>query len=300
MKEEAFLGIDIGGGSLRGTLINRNGEIFAESRLDTNPTWNNSEFLENVSKLVSGLDSTRMSGIGIGTPGPVDIERGVIFHSANLVNLQNVPLVAFLEEKFSIPVVMNNDANCAALGEYHFGSGKGVESLLVFTLGTGLGAGWVWKGEIFNGFKGNGMELGHTTIVLDGAVCGCGQKGCAESYFSARGFLNRYKEKTGVTLDSAADFFQRVRKNESDALEILNFGIKVFAECIRNAVHSVNPEKILLLGGLTASYDLFETPLKTRLKEILFPVLFNQLSLECGGKVAGSLGAACLAFQRKK
>jgi glucokinase len=291
-----FLGIDIGGGSIKATLTDREGQILEESKLQTNPNWENHEFLENLASLISSFLSHSISGIGIGSPGPIDIERGIIHYSANLVNLKDVHLVSYLQERFSLPVFLNNDANCAALGEYYFGAGQGVENLLVFTLGTGLGAGWVWKGELFNGYMGNGMELGHTTVVMDGALCGCGKRGCAESYFSARGLLNRYEEKSGVHLDSAYSFFELVRKKEPLAVSILEFGVRVFAECIRNVVHTINPEKIILLGGLTASYDLFEEKLKTRLQEIIFSVLYTRLKIELGGKVAGSLGAASLAF----
>jgi len=291
-----FLGIDIGGGSIKATLTDREGQILEESKLQTNPNWENHEFLENLVSLISSFLSHSISGIGIGSPGPIDIERGIIHYSANLVNLKDVHLVSYLQERFSLPVFLNNDANCAALGEYYFGAGQGVENLLVFTLGTGLGAGWVWKGELFNGYMGNGMELGHTTVVMDGALCGCGKRGCAESYFSARGLLNRYEEKSGVHLDSAYSFFELVRKKEPLAVSILEFGVRVFAECIRNVVHTINPEKIILLGGLTASYDLFEEKLKTRLQEIIFSVLYTRLKIELGGKVAGSLGAASLAF----
>jgi len=291
-----FLGIDIGGGSIKATLTDREGQILEESKLQTNPNWENHEFLENLASLISSFLSHSISGIGIGSPGPIDIERGIIHYSANLVNLKDVHLVSYLQERFSLPVFLNNDANSAALGEYYFGVGQGVENLLVFTLGTGLGAGWVWKGELFNGYMGNGMELGHTTVVMDGALCGCGKRGCAESYFSARGLLNRYEEKSGVHLDSAYSFFELVRKKEPLAVSILDFGVRVFAECIRNVVHTINPEKIILLGGLTASYDLFEEKLKTRLQEIIFSVLYTRLKIELGGKVAGSLGAASLAF----
>jgi len=291
-----FLGIDIGGGSIKATLTDREGQILEESKLQTNPNWENHEFLENLASLISSFLSHSISGIGIGSPGPIDIERGIIHYSANLVNLKDVHLVSYLQERFALPVFLNNDANCAALGEYYFGAGQGVENLLVFTLGTGLGAGWVWKGELFNGYMGNGMELGHTTVVMDGALCGCGKRGCAESYFSARGLLNRYEEKSGVHLDSAYSFFELVRKKEPLAVSILEFGVRVFAECIRNVVHTINPEKIILLGGLTASYDLFEEKLKTRLQENIFSVLYTRLKIELGGKVAGSLGAASLAF----
>ncbi|MCX7999003.1 MAG: ROK family protein [Leptospiraceae bacterium] len=292
-----YLGIDIGGGSIKATLLNSKKEIDLQDFTSTNSNWTNSEFLEAVLNLIKKFPIEKISGIGIGTPGPLDIEEGVIFHSANLQNLKNVPLKNFLKSHFNIPIFINNDANCAALGEYYFGNGKGVNSLLVVALGTGLGAGWVYEGKLFNGYKGNGMELGHTTIVYQGAVCGCGKRGCAESYFSTRGLLGRYFEKTGIKLQIAQEFFDKVRNKEERALEVFQQGIEIFAECLRNVIHTINPAKIVLVGGLTNSYDLIEPLLKAYLQKILFPELWNYVIIEKGGSVAGSLGAASLLFQ---
>ncbi|MCB1177259.1 MAG: ROK family protein [Leptospiraceae bacterium] len=294
---DLFLGIDIGGGSIRGSLLDSEGKLHAEDKITTNREWNNSEFLNNTTELISKFTSHhQFEAIGIGSPGPLNIEEGKILHSANLINLKDVPIKKTLEEKFKKKVYLNNDANCAALGEYHFGSGKGSQSMVIFTLGTGLGSGWILNGKLFNGYNGNAFEIGHTTVVLGGAICGCGKKGCAESYFSARGFLNRYKDKTGKELESAAEFFDLASKGEKNALEILDFGTECFAEAIRNVVHTVNPDKIVLVGGLTQSYSLFGDKLNSFLKNKTFPELYNHFKLELGQNVAGSFGAASLCF----
>ncbi len=298
MKDDQalYLGIDIGGGSVRGVLINREGQLFAENKISTNREWTNSEFLEELIRLIETFQNHKFESIGIGTPGPLSINEGIIHHSANLVNLVQVPIVSTLQKKFPQKILLNNDANCAALGEYHFGKGKGSQSLLVLALGTGLGAGWVQNGNLFNGFNGNGFELGHVTVQMNGALCGCGQKGCVESYFSARGFLNRYKDHTGVMLDSAKIFFEKVELGEEIAEKIFSEGLEALAESIRAAVHLVNPDKIVLVGGLTQSYHLMEKPLQAHLKNKIFPELYNHFHLEVGGNIAGSFGAASLCF----
>lgn len=291
-----YLGIDIGGGSIKAALLNSKKEIEQEHSLKTNPNWTNEEFLSSILEIIKKFPKEKISGIGIGTPGPLDIEEGIIFHSANLKNLKQVPLKAFLSKHYSIPIIINNDANCAALGEYYFGNGKGVNNLLVIALGTGLGAGWVYEGKLFNGYKGNGMELGHTTIVYKGALCGCGKRGCAESYFSTTGLLGRYYEETQVSLKTAQEFFDKVRSGEIAAKKVFQLGIEVFAECLRNVIHTINPDKIILVGGISNSYDLIESPLKEYLQKILFPELWKHTILEKGLNVAGSLGAASLLF----
>ncbi len=292
-----YLGIDIGGGSIKATLLNQKLEVLQQESLVTNPNWTNEEFLFGVLEIIKKFPKEKMHGIGIGTPGPLDIETGIIYHSANLKNLKQVPLKSFLQKYYSIPIIINNDANCAALGEYYFGNGKGVNNLLVVALGTGLGAGWVYEGKLFNGYKGNGMELGHITIVYKGALCGCGQQGCAESYFSTKGLLGRYFEQTKIQLNSAQEFFDKVKAGDVHAKYVFQLGIEIFAECLRSIIHIINPEKIILVGGISNAYDLIELPLKEYLQKIVFPELWNYTRIEKGLNVAGSLGAASLLFQ---
>lgn len=143
----------------------------------------------------------------MGSPGPLDNERGVMISSANMLGLKNLPIKESLKQEFSLPVWYENDANCAALGEAYFGAYKNTESQLILTLGTGVGGGFVNKGILYSGYLGNGIEIGHTTSVIGGALCGCGVRGCVESYFSTRGLLSRYKEKSNQTLENAEEFF---------------------------------------------------------------------------------------------
>ncbi|MCE9501279.1 MAG: ROK family protein [Leptospira sp.] len=293
-----YLGIDIGGGSIRGSVVDESGKIYSEHRETTDRFSENEAFLSAVERVIEkNFKSEKFEKIGIGSPGPIDIDTGFIFSSANLVNLKNTPIIPHIEKKFNLPVRFNNDANCAALGEFHFGKGKGFTNLIVLTLGTGLGGGWINNGKIYNGYKGNGMEAGHVTVVMNGAKCGCGQNGCAESYFSARGLVNRYKDSTGDTLGSAADFFSLVQKGNPVAMQVLDFGINALAELIRNLIHITNTEKIIFVGGLTRSYDIFGKQLIEKVNEIIFPVFRNYTKIEVGSTLAGTLGAAALCFE---
>lgn len=296
--EKAYLGIDAGGTGIKAGLIHRSGRIIFESNIPTGKNWGNEDFLNAVGSLCEQAFSVqRPEAVGIGTPGPIDIENGIILHSANMHGLKNVPLTEFLKKKFNIPVYFNNDANCAALGEYHFGAGSGSKNLIVITLGTGLGAGWVLDGKIYNGFQGNGMELGHTTVEPEStALCGCGQYGCIESYFSASGLLNRYEEKTGKRPAGALEFFSLVQSGDGKAGDVLEKALGYFALTLRTAIHTVNPDRIVLVGGLAKSSDLYLEKLKKKVSQIVFPVLWNNLRLETGKNVAGTLGAGSLCF----
>ncbi|HMV41339.1 MAG TPA: ROK family protein [Leptospiraceae bacterium] len=293
-----YLGIDVGGGSIRGTVVDKEGNSYFDFSVPTNPDSYNQEFLESVQTVVKKcISAYEVNGIGIGTPGPIDIDSGVIISSANLKNLSNVELTSFIRKEFHLPVFFNNDANCASLGEYYFGAGKGSKSLIVFTLGTGLGCGWVLNGKVFNGFKGNGMEAGHITVVQNGALCGCGQRGCVEAYFSTKGFIGRYKDRTSIEIPNSKVFFEKVAAKEKEAMEVLDFGVTAFAEGIRNVVHLVNPDRIVFVGGITASYSLFGKVLEEKAKQIMFPVLSNYIEFKVGSSLAGSYGAAALAFE---
>ena len=260
-----YLGIDVGGGSIRGTIVDKEGNSYFDFTIPAEASANNKEFLDAIYTVVKHcLTAVSVDAIGIGTPGPIDIDTGIIISSANLVNLKNVELVSFVREKFHLPVYFNNDANCACIGEYYFGAGKNSKSLVVFTLGTGLGCGWVVNGKIFNGYKGNGMEAGHLTVIKDGAICGCGQHGCIEAYFSTKGFLARYKDLTSIEISNAKDFFKRVSEDDEAAKQVLELGVSAFAEAIRNVIHLINPDKIVFVGGITASYDLFGKSLEEK------------------------------------
>lgn len=298
MEIKKFLGIDVGGGSVRGSVIDKSGKLYHEDKIQTQIDWKNEEFLQALIGLVDKIIKVQMpDAIGIGTPGPIDMDLGTIIKSANLSSLRNTPVVSSLKEKFNLPVYFNNDANCAALGEYYFGKGKGSSNVIVLTLGTGLGCGWVYNGQIFNGYKGNGMESGHITVIMHGAACGCGKFGCAEAYFSATGLLNRYKDKTGEELKSAEEFFRKVSEKDDNCVKILQFSTDVLAELIRNLIHAVNPQKVIMVGGLTASYNLFEERLVNRVKNIIWPVFKEYTEIMVGEKIAGSYGAAALCFE---
>lgn len=295
-KVEKFLGIDVGGGSLKASLIDKAGNIYQEEVLPTDRFWDNDTFLSKLSELLSLFRGNEILSIGIGTPGPIDIERGFILSSANLPHLRDLPLVPFLSHLYKVPIHFNNDANCAALGTYHFGKNSQVRSLVVITLGTGYGCGWVVDGKIFDGYLGNGMEAGHQTVVVNGALCGCGQKGCVEAYFSTRGLLERFREKTNISLNDGKAFFKLVEKKDEDAQEILDFGIEAFSNSLRNIIHLINPEKIVLVGGLTKSKDLFFHKVNTFLDSLTFPILRSYSKIEVGESISGTLGAAALGF----
>jgi len=157
-------------------------------------------------------------GIGIGAPGPLDVEKGIINFAPNLPGWRDVPLRKILEDEFNMKVVLENDANAAAWGERCFGVGQGVNNLVCFTLGTGIGGGIIINGKIYHGNNYGAAELGHMTVNKDGPRCNCGNYGCLEAYSSATGIKNRIKNriKEGIkskflNLDSDDELLESLR-----------------------------------------------------------------------------------------
>ncbi len=297
------IGLDIGGGSIKGGLFDENGEILYETSFSTYRSMQNSEFAHGLKQVLDPvLNYAKYEfreipvGVGIGSPGPIESEKGIIYASANLPQLDSFPIVEYLRETYNLESVISNDANSAAIGEYYFGKAKGSPNLFVFTLGTGLGGGWVWNGKLFKGYAGNGMEIGHTTIVKDGALCSCGKRGCAEAYFSATGLLNRYEEKTGFRLTDVAELFTQARTGNSPALETIEAGTDALAEAGRTIVNLLNVDTIVFVGGLTKSWDLFSERLTQGIRLKSFPVLAERLQIFVGENKA-ILGAGALLLE---
>ncbi|TGL37594.1 ROK family protein [Leptospira perdikensis] len=293
------IGVDIGGGSIRASLFDESGKELESIVSPTPENLDNRSFLTILKDTIQPLAKNCL-GIGVGSPGPLNNEQGVMIASANLQGLKNLPIKESLIEAFSLPVWYENDANCAALGEAYFGLYKDTESQLTVTLGTGVGGGFVNKGILYSGYLGNGIEIGHTTSVIGGALCGCGVRGCVESYFSTRGFLGRYQEKTNRRLGHAEEFFQLVREKDALAREILDFGILALAHAVRGAIQLLNPEAVVFVGGITKSYDLFGKTLEKEIRSTIFPVLNDRLKIGSGGSLSGALGAASLVFSKEK
>ena len=296
-----YAGIDIGGGSIKGSLISEDGKLFSEYTAPTNKFWNNQEFIEATAAVIKKLSSAyHLDAIGIGSPGPLDLDKGQVIHSTNLPNLSNANIVSSIAKIFPVPVFLNNDANCAALGEYFFGSYQKEHSLVVLTLGTGLGGGWVNKGALFNGYNGNAMEAGHVTIVKDGAKCGCGKNGCAESYFSATGLINRFSEVSNKTVANVSEIFSLAMSGDKIAQNTIFFGVEILAELVKSIIHLINPDRVVFVGGLTKSWDFYSPELIKKVREIVFPVFSDYVKIEKGSGVAGSYGAAALCFRGMK
>ena len=312
---EYYVGIDIGGMTIKGIVLDKDGKAPYEA-LAVTGSENGGDFMcDIIAELVfsmlkkCGVDKED-AHVGVGCPGIIDSENGVLVFSGNL-NLRDYPLASKLKERIGISVKITNDANAAALGEAKFGAGKNYKNSILVTLGTGVGGGIIIDGELFEGYRSAGAEIGHMVIERHGDVCTCGRRGCFEAYCSATALVRRTRRQmednprsamwTKYTSDTANgkaafDFYH----TDIDAKEVVDWYTKYLACGIANLANIFRPEIIMLGGGVSEQGDNLIVPLQTYVDKELFggtayaPVKIVKASL---GSKAGAYGAAALAMK---
>ena len=232
---------------------------------------------------------------------PLLVMRGICksFPGVKALDDLNFDLRSALRAHTSLPIHLGNDANAAALGEALFGCGKGAESTIVVTLGTGVGGGVVLGGELYGGARGIAGELGHFTLYQDGAPCPCGKRGCLEHYAATTALVRRAQEATGETQLNGRVIFGRAQQGDGKMLGVLNAWIDDIAAGVTGLVHIFNPEMVLIGGGVSAQEELLMKPLRQRVINGVMPRFAEGLTVERAtlGNDAGMIGAARFFMQ---
>jgi glucokinase len=213
----------------------------------------------------------------------------------NLPGWTNVRFPQMLGNRMGMPTYMENDANCAAWGEFITGAGKGLRSLVLYTLGTGVGGGIVINGELWIGASGAAGELGHMTIDQNGPMCGCGQPGCVEQYASATAVAKKFGKGT------AKDCFDAARKGDAKAVEVVNWASDGLAVGVANMIHVLHPDIIVLAGGMALAGEILLEKVREGVKRRVFGVFIEKIRIEASqvpGDDAGWLGAALWAARK--
>lgn len=312
------LAVDIGGTKIMTAVISAEGKMLAR---DVCPTLAGEGVSAVIERLFSAIDSllnrnslrpVQLAGISIACAGGIDTGRGLVVTSPNMPDWLNVPLVDKTRERFKIDAFLLNDASAAALGEHRYGAGRGVNNLVLFTLGTGIGGGIVADGELYLGAVGAAAEIGHMTIDADGPECACGNKGCLEMLASGtavtRDAVSRVKrgEKTSlveivngdidkITAETVAN---AARNGDALALEVLNKAGYYLGIGMVNVVNIFNPEMIVLGGGMAELGDLFIGQGRQMVAERAFPISSRTVRIVTAqlGNEAGVYGATAYAF----
>lgn len=323
MNEQWLVGVDLGGTTTKLAFLNTYGEIQHKWEIPTDTSNNGNQIVTNIAKAIDKKleeldhEKTKLKGIGMGAPGPVDMNKGIIYTAVNLGWEDNYPLKDRLEVETGLPAVIDNDANVAALGEMWKGAGNGAKDLIAVTLGTGVGGGVIANGDIVHGTKGAAGEIGHITVIPEGgAPCNCGKTGCLETVASATGVVRlalnelnstdapsnlRELKEQGNDI-SAKDVFDQARNGDALALQVVDQLATYLGLATANLANALNPEKIVIGGGVSKAGDILLTTVTEKFKKFAFgPVATStNLSIATLGNDAGVIGSAWLVKTKLK
>lgn len=299
------LGIDIGGTNTVVGLVDKKGNVLGTDSVKTQSFPVLEEYVKTVSKLAKDLIAKNnvsiddIVGLGIGAPN-ANYYTGNIEMAPNLPWKQDkVPLAEMFRKELNIPVTITNDANAAALGEKMYGVAKDMDNFIMITLGTGVGSGIVINGQLVYGHDGFAGELGHVIIERNGRLCGCGRRGCLETYCSATGIVRTAKERNTPFLTSK-DIYDAAVKGDETAIDIFRETGTRLGRALADMVVFSSPEAFVLFGGLAKAGDFIVKYTKEAMEESIMPIFKGKVKILLSTMKdadAAVLGASALAWQ---
>ncbi|MCD9185912.1 MAG: ROK family protein [Pyrinomonadaceae bacterium] len=309
MNDQVVAGIDIGGTKIAVALQTHEGERAASRRLPTEIALGPVRILENISLAIEEMlaeTSTTLAAVGIGCPGPIDIQNGLVMSPVNLPGWDRFPIVELVENRFGVPVILDNDANAAAFGEYFHGAGREFQDMLYVTISTGIGGAIICGGQIHHGVQAGAGEIGHMIVEMDGIQCRCGTFGCLETIASGTGIARRMREMLASQNGGNAENYRHitsekvveaVEHNDETARRIWNETIKYLAIGIGNAITLVAPEAVVIGGGVSAAGELLLEPLRREIHKnvTMLPIEKVEILKASLGSESGVCGALMMA-----
>lgn len=313
-----FIGIDLGGTNIAAALVDENGKISTKVSIPTRANEGTQVVLDGLLKVVdmifdeSGIKPSDVKSVGIGVPGMMNVDTGVVYFSPN-IPINNTDITSHIKAKYGLPVYINNDANCAALGEVAAGGAKGTQEAIFVTLGTGVGGGIVTGGKVYSGFNGVAGEIGHVVIKAGGRQCGCGRKGCWEAYASASGLILTTKEIMEKNKDSkmweivggdlskvnGRTAFDAMRAGDKAGQEAVDAYIQDLAYGVVDMINIFEPEVVCIGGGISNEGETLLVPLRKAVDAEKYTaksdaVPQTKITKALLGNDAGIVGAALL------
>jgi glucokinase len=308
---EKTIAFDLGGTNTRAAIVGVDGSISDRVSIPTPRHRSAGDFLDDVAAVALDLKSKADAGcIGFGVAAVVDSKRNRLLSSPNISQLNEIDLVGDLKERTGLDVFLENDATAAAVGEHWLGAGKGSEQMICITLGTGVGGGLVLDGKPFYGADGSAGEIGHVCVDIDGYPCGCGSSGCLEQYASGTALVRIAKELVSRFPDSELhsrfdfepkDVFTAGINGDAAAIETFKIMGTYLGVAIGGLVNLLNPEVIVITGGVSAGWELFIPFAKDEMLKRAFQQPAERVKIVRGTLKddAGVLGAAKRAFTCK-
>lgn len=298
---EYSIGLDIGGSNLRAAAIDSSGRILHKIAGTTRLSEGREAVLDDmvgvISQLRTRFGSNGLAGIGIGVPGFILLEQGIITNSPNLPFFDGFAIRDEMVRRLGAPVILENDANAAALGEKWMGAGREVDDLVMLTLGTGIGGGIISGGRVLHGFLGMAGELGHITVVPTGNPCGCGNQGCLEKHASALAVVSMARSLSLGDLTAEGVYKLAIDGNENAKAIFTHMG-QALGTALAVLVNALNFPLYLLSGGMLPAWDLFAPTMLTEVRRRSFTFRSTNTRIEKAalGNEAGLYGAAALSF----
>lgn len=313
MAQPLALGIDIGGTGTAFGIVDRRGQIIEKGEMSTKGHPTVQDFIaaltSAVAPLVTKVGRENIAGVGVGAPN-ANFYTGEIAYAANLPWEGVIPLAKLLQEALHQKVTITNDANAAAIGEMIYGAAKGMKDFILITLGTGVGSGFVANGQLIYGHDGFAGEIGHVTAVRDGRDCGCGRKGCLETYASATGIVRSAGEwlkqrdddsvlRTYKGTITSKMIHDAAVAGDAFALELFEYTGKILGQTLADAVAITSPQAIIFFGGLAMSGEILMKHVRLHMEANLLRVYKNKVALtfsELPDADAAILGASALVW----
>ena len=314
MVKKLTLAIDIGGTNIKLALVNRAGGIKSKKIFPAYSRQRKSLIKDLLFYIDDLLEKARLKkrdllGIGIGLPGIVDTSHGLVHSLTNIPGFRNVALKKILERKLHRPVFLDNDVNLMALGEYYFGAGRGANNIICLTLGTGVGGGLIIEGKLYRGSSLSAGEIGHIPLNEDGHRCNCGGKACLETYIGNKYLVKEAVKKISKTSTCLSQInltpekiTQAAKKGDKLAIQIWKETGQRLGTVLAGLVNLLNPEKIIIGGGLAQAGHFLFTPIRKTVNEraMNFPARKVKIVRARLGEEAGLIGAAVLVWLNKE
>jgi glucokinase len=315
---QRYVGLDVGGTTMKAAVVDDSGRAAQSVSMPTEPERGQdaglATMVETIRQAIQAAKLTLddIAAVGVATPGTMDLKTGYILDPPNLKPWQNVPVRDHIARAFAKPTAFQNDANAAAMGEYWAGAGAGVRSIVLFTLGTGVGGGIILNGEVLEGEHSHGGELGHTKIEMTNPrECGCGKRGCLEAYASATAVVKRTQERLANDTSSALHalgeggeltarhVFDAAKAGDRLATRIVEESAAILALAAANMMHTINPDIVVFGGGMIDAGDWFLQLIRRYVPAYAFPVPAAKTEIRFAklGSDAGFIGAAACARQ---
>lgn len=321
-RKEVIVGIDLGGTSIKALAVSRKNKILGAGKKRTEPSTDGRAIIREIARLVektakqAGVKVKALAAVSVGAPGAVDRERGVVVEAPNL-GWKNMPIGAGLMKLLGVPVVVDNDVNVGVVGEHELGAGEHASELVGIFVGTGIGGGIISGGKLYGGGHGWAGEVGHTVILVDGPVCSCGHRGCAESLASRtamerdvrdaikagrKSIVTKIMKERGRDRITSSIIAAALAQKDAVMIEVMQRAQYCLGILVGNVVNALDPERVVIGGGVAGRLgEDFVGPIRRTAREYFLHAEAVRRTKVLAGKLgddAGALGAVVLARRR--